>query len=61
LMRRNKGKRVLSGAADDSKYRKMFSHREHGFPTRKGRKAGNSKVLFEEALPPYPAAWLRFP
>ena len=24
---------VLSGATDDSKNRKMFSHREHGFPT----------------------------
>jgi FtsP/CotA-like multicopper oxidase with cupredoxin domain len=28
--------------------RKMFSHRERGFPTRRVSKNGNSKVLFRE-------------
>jgi hypothetical protein len=33
LFRQNREQEVLLGGRDDSENRKMFSHREHGFPT----------------------------
>jgi hypothetical protein len=51
--------RVVWEGGGNKENRKMFSHRERGFPTRRGSKNGNSKVIFREGRLRQIAIWLR--